>query len=702
MIPGIKYYSFYEKSGYADAAHAYLNALSALGIPVSWHPLQIGESGNYEPLSVAPADLADHPTLQPLFRADIAYDVVLLHVIPEYYERCLARETGKFIVAYSTWETDTQPASWLPLLALAHLILVPCQWNRDVYEKAGCTVPIRVVPHGFNPPRPTTAPLNLPGVRPSDFVFYSIAVWTSRKNNELLVEAFLRAFTADDPVILVLKTTRHNERLRRRGKLQSRLSRWFRTSRQAVRLLRRQHASPARVTLLDKPVSAAHIEALHQRGDAYVSLAHAEGWGLGAFDAAGRDKPVMMTGYGGPRDFLPADLAHLVDYDLVPVSVGPTENSCTYRHDHLWAQPDLEHAVRTFKKIHAQRHACAATGRELGTFVRTHFASDKIARAFITAIDQTRSATPPQPASTLPCLPAPSMTPPSAPVKPKINPLRLFYKMTRARLLEGRQSASYQTKYRRWKFRGVTNRFTARTPDEAWNILYRIPQEDEYGIAHERFARSDVIIDIGAHIGVFSYMAHVMGSRKIHAFEADPANHALLKKNLHDLPAVQVAYNAVGRSDADAPSHVIHSGYINENTGGGNVIMRGHPFEFWKQELFDSPPAAAETRIPTIRLDDILARFKKIKLIKIDCEGSEFPILLTSQLLGRVERIIGEYHEIEPALMPHLDPGAIIPGYIEYRKEHLADALQKHGFTVTFKPAARCIGLFTATRPSPT
>jgi FkbM family methyltransferase len=284
------------------------------------------------------------------------------------------------------------------------------------------------------------------------------------------------------------------------------------------------------------------------------------------------------------------------------------------------------------------------------------------------------------------------------PAKPQINRMRLFIKMVRARLLEGRRSESYRIKYRRWTFRGIHARFTARTPDEAWSILYRIPEEDEYGIANECFARSDVIIDIGAHIGVFSYMAHVMGSRNIHAFEADPANYALLKNNLHDLRGIHVAYNAVGRSDADAPLHVIHSGYINENTGGGNVIMRGHPFEFWKQELLDSPPAAAETQIPTIRLDDILARFETVKLIKIDCEGSEFPILLTSRLLDRVERIIGEYHEVEPAMMPHLDPGAVIDGYAEYRKEHLADALRKHGFKVTFKPAARCLGLFTATR----
>ena len=51
---------------------------------------------------------------------------------------------------------------------------------------------------------------------------------------------------------------------------------------------------------------AALKAALNGHGiDAPVFLrARAEGWGLGAFEAAQLGKPVIMTGYGGQRDFL--------------------------------------------------------------------------------------------------------------------------------------------------------------------------------------------------------------------------------------------------------------------------------------------------------------------------------------------------------------------------------------------------------------
>ncbi|HSI10228.1 MAG: FkbM family methyltransferase [Rariglobus sp.] len=168
--------------------------------------------------------------------------------------------------------------------------------------------------------------------------------------------------------------------------------------------------------------------------------------------------------------------------------------------------------------------------------------------------------------------------------------------------------------------------------------------------------------------------------------------------NLGTLRGIHIHYKAVGRSDADAKPDVVHSGYIDGNTGGGNVIMGGRAFEFYKQELFERTPATSEVRIPAIRLDDILAPFKSVKLIKIDCEGSEFPILLTSRLLHRVERIVGEYHEIEAHSMPCLDPGAVVPGFQDYRKEHLATVLEQHGFHVTFKESARCLGMFNAIR----
>jgi DNA polymerase III delta prime subunit len=49
--------------------------------------------------------------------------------------------------------------------------------------------------------------------------------------------------------------------------------------------------------------------------------------------------------------------------------------------------------------------------------------------------------------------------------------------------------------------------------------------------------------------------------------------------------------------------------------------------------------------VESIGLDSILSNFNRIKLLKIDIEGSEYPVLYTSTQLYKVKEIVGEYHE---------------------------------------------------------
>ena len=54
-------------------------------------------------------------------------------------------------------------------------------------------------------------------------------------------------------------------------------------------------------------------------------------------------------------------------------------------------------------------------------------------------------------------------------------------------------------------------------------------------------------------------------------------------------------------------------------------------------------------------VDDVSMKgARRVNLLKIDCEGAEFPILLTSNRLAAIDRIVGEYHELRADLPPHV------------------------------------------------
>ncbi len=138
------------------------------------------------------------------------------------------------------------------------------------------------------------------------------------------------------------------------------------TSRTLAKLTGR-HRRPARVILVTDVLERRALVGLHARGDCYVSLCRSEGWGLGAFEAAGFGKPVIITGFGGHLDYLPPAYDLLVDHRLVPVLVASGWRS--YSPDQRWARPSVEHGAVLMRRMFEQPELARRRGAELGTWV---------------------------------------------------------------------------------------------------------------------------------------------------------------------------------------------------------------------------------------------------------------------------------------------------------------------------------------------
>ena len=352
-------------------------AMVRAGIPVTWTPMTAGHDGPpyYRPSA---ATSVGDPDLDPLCNRAIPYDVVIVHTVPEYFPSWVAAERGRPIVGHTVWETTAVPAHWPPLLNAVDRLFVPCHWNKTVFTEGGVTVPIDVIPHIAE----ATGDPAISGTDRNDgdgFVFYTIGVWTERKAVFRTVQAFCEAFTADDPVTLVIKTTPRDETVRG-------VMRFIRrTAAQAVRRITRRYRRPPRIRLITDVQSESEIRRLHARGDCYVSLCRCEGWGLGAFDAAAHGNPVVMTGFGGQLDYLDRDLAYLVGYELVPVINSRAPLS--YSPDQRWAEPDVAHGARLLRDIAAHPGEARARGRALRETIVSRFGDRAVIAAVIPALE---------------------------------------------------------------------------------------------------------------------------------------------------------------------------------------------------------------------------------------------------------------------------------------------------------------------------
>lgn len=224
-------------------------------------------------------------------------------------------------------------------------------------------------------------------------------------------------------------------------------------------------------------------------------------------------------------------------------------------------------------------------------------------------------------------------------------------------------------------------------------VYWSVVTQNEYNIP-DFLNEADIVIDVGAHIGSFTKLALDRGAGKVFAFEVDQNNYQAAKSNLEDYIEEGKAilnHSAVwgsGRGD----NQFYFSGYEMfgadfSNTGGGRVTR-----ECTGQKV-------NATSLDAVIKHHLSDRVKKVKLLKLDCEGSEWPILLTSKKLNQIELIVGELHELPANSFSEFR----VPGVVEYTANELEKYLDSQGFDFSFSytqknqycPFSR-LGLFRA------
>ena len=129
------------------AAHGYISGLLEAGFPVTWTPVTGGHRWSRFYSQPFSGPRIGDPLLDPICNKRMEYDKVLLHLTPEYIPFWRKREPEKILIGYSVWETSHLPRHWPDLLNQLNALLVPCQWNREVFAQSGVRIPIHVIPH---------------------------------------------------------------------------------------------------------------------------------------------------------------------------------------------------------------------------------------------------------------------------------------------------------------------------------------------------------------------------------------------------------------------------------------------------------------------------------------------------------------------------------------------------------------------------
>ncbi len=189
---------------------------------------------------------------------------------------------------------------------------------------------------------------------------------------------------------------------------------------------------------------------------------------------------------------------------------------------------------------------------------------------------------------------------------------------------------------------------------------FRSYERNEIRFLHRVLRPGDVMVDVGANVGVLAVeAAHAVGpTGRVIAIEPVPGNAARLRSNAALQPhlPIDVVESAVGSA-----SGVLGLGIDELQRSVGN---RG------AYTAIGGTAVDIETVVPLARLDDLLAErlapAERVRLLKIDVEGMEASVLEgASQLLSsrRVDAVMFERNLTLTATQP-------------------GDVLRRHGFVV--------------------
>lgn len=146
-------------------------------------------------------------------------------------------------------------------------------------------------------------------------------------------------------------------------------------------------------------------------------------------------------------------------------------------------------------------------------------------------------------------------------------------------------------------------------PDCLRLSVYGVHEPFSTELVKKEIKEGDVVLDLGANIGYYTLIfARLVGKKgKVFAFEPDPNNFALLKKNIE----INGYRNVLLVQKA-----------VSDRTGNIRLYLSGENAD--AHSLFESADARTSIDVETVRLDDYFAEFEgTIDFIKMDIEGAE-------------------------------------------------------------------------------
>ncbi|MBD3176715.1 MAG: glycosyltransferase [Armatimonadia bacterium] len=234
-------------------------------------------------------------------------------------------------------------------------VATPSAPSAEILYRSGLDVPIDVIPNAVDCRvfRPDGAAADLPGE--GTFRIFTHCYYQHRKGLDIILSAFVAAFSAADDVTLVLKDGGAYEEHR------------LAVERLVAEALSGQPNAP-RIEMISGHVPETEMAAMLRAADCYVSASRIEGFGIPPLEALATGTPAIVPGFGGHTDFVDDRCGYV--YPIAGMERVPEDFGTFHLFDPRgeWGIPDqqaLAEAMRHAYENPAEAQAKGIAGREV-------------------------------------------------------------------------------------------------------------------------------------------------------------------------------------------------------------------------------------------------------------------------------------------------------------------------------------------------
>jgi glycosyltransferase involved in cell wall biosynthesis len=247
---------------------------------------------------------------------DVGFAFVLpieqhLNIVDTMLEHCTKK------VYMTICETETVHPVYEILVTRYKTLWTPSQFCLDVFKRQFPRGDWRLL-HLWAP----DPVIRLPVVDDSPYTFYTIGnMIDPRKNIKMLIEAFVR-LQLPNARLLLKATCKQDVPWRIPG-----------------------------VVVINGLLSDDELERqIHSQGHCYINCSHSEGVGMGAVEAALRDKPVIITDFGGLKEYVP-DTPFIVK--CTPKAIE--QDDFLFQKGMIWGQPSIDDLMSHMRTCYESR-----------------------------------------------------------------------------------------------------------------------------------------------------------------------------------------------------------------------------------------------------------------------------------------------------------------------------------------------------------